>query len=154
MKKLLSVALIVLVCATSCSKQKKEATAKPDLKKVAQLANAANTTYYPWCNDCFGTPTNCGPVIVIHGTRLDALDAAISLGSTAVSDFFKQPDATDFYPAITQLQLDQLQSGSYSLIKVMSTNPNNPTGICYLAGPAISLTLQNYSFVFPVTPTP
>ena len=119
---------------------------------LASLSYSATQCYVESIKNCTIPASNCGPDVVIKPSAIAALDDAIANNDIAAYFGSVQNTSVDFYPTLTNTQLNALKSGNFSMVKVSSNDPNWPNGVCYKIGLPAALQQGSFTYVMHVTP--
>lgn len=143
MKLLKVFSLIVLaVFVFSCEKEEVKSQLEDSssesgdvIKMVQDNPGGGSITYFldvksnNWCTKC---GTNCSSPGIVTGTsasvQMEKLVIAISNGSDGVVDYFNGEDYLILFPSLEMNQyemLDKLQSGAFSMEKLIDPNTEN-----------------------------
>ena len=107
--------------ANSCNKENDSIQNQVTSHTGSRIAQqwGRHRQYYYTVQDCFSPGADCYDDIVVKGATLTAfnnLNDSISVGNTAVKNYFNGTDEGTLLPDFSGADLDSLQTGSFSLV--------------------------------------
>ena len=141
-KSLILLGATFAIAVASCSKKSSVAPTSNAPTKINKVAYAVSHGYNAEVGGCLGDGSDCTGLIATL-PNIAAMNTAIASGPTGVGGFFNNEGLSGgLYESITETELTDLRSGSYTLLPV----PGAPV-LTYFIGNASTLSLTNYEFV-------